>query len=147
MSRGTGFIELYIKTFKLADSDWDVLSEGLHWAHEVFPTFKRSRMHGGDPKKGDVYGFTAWTSSQGYVSIHNPSDEERVYAFTLDRTFGLISGSGSFNLTSPMADSLAGLTTKYSYGDMITVKLAPKEIRILNFDKKARDWKVLKNLQ
>jgi len=147
MSRGTGFIELYIKTFILSDSDWDVLSEGLHWAQEMFPTFKRSRIHGGSPKKRQTYGFTAWTGQQGYVSIHNPSDEEQVYTFTLDREFGLIPDSGEFNLSSPMADSLIGLQKKYSYGDKITITMAAKEIRILNFDKKVRDWKVIKDLQ
>ena len=147
MSRGTGFIELYIKTFKLSDSDWDVLSEGLHWAHEVFPTFKRSRMHGGDPKQGQVYGFTAWTDKQGYVSFHNPSDKEQVYTFTLDRAFGLMQDSGTFNLSSPMVDSLSGLKKKYSYGDTISITLAPKEIRILNFDKKLRNWNQFKDLQ
>jgi hypothetical protein len=47
LSRGTGFIELYLKPFALQSEDWDVLSEGLHWATEVFPTFSRVRMHGG----------------------------------------------------------------------------------------------------
>lgn len=140
MSRGTGFIELYIKTFNLSDSDWDVLGEGLCWAHEFFATFKRSRMHGGDPRQAEVYGFTAWSEQQGYVSIHNPSDEEQVYSFTLDRAFGLIADSGAFNLSSPMADSVTGLQKKYSYGDTISLSLTPKEIRILNFDKKKRLW-------
>jgi hypothetical protein len=47
LSRGTGFIEIYLKPFALQSEDWDVLSEGLHWATEVFPTFSRVRMHGG----------------------------------------------------------------------------------------------------
>lgn len=133
MSRGTGFIELYIKTFKLSESDWNVLSEGLKWANEVFPTFKRSRMHGGDPKQGQVYGYTGWTTKQGYISIHNPSDQKQVYTFTLDRAFGLMPNSGTFNLSSPMADSLIGLKKKYGYGDKISLIVAPKEIRILKF--------------
>jgi len=140
MSRGTGFVELYIKTFKLSESDWDVLSEGLRWVRDVFPTFKRSRMHGGDPRQGQVYGFCGWNAEQGYVSIHNPSDQKQVYTFTLDRAFGLVPDSGTFHLSSPMADSLTGLREQYSYGETISVTLEPKEIRILNFDKKVRDW-------
>ncbi|MCK4998643.1 MAG: hypothetical protein KAS23_03880, partial [Anaerohalosphaera sp.] len=102
---------------------------------------------GGDPKQGQIYGFTAWTDRQGYVSIHNPSDEAQVYSFTLDRAFGLMPDSGTFNLSSPMADSLTGLKKRYSCGDSISVTLAPKEIRILNFDKKIRDWNALRDLQ
>ncbi|WPJ95371.1 hypothetical protein SH580_18275 [Coraliomargarita algicola] len=90
MSRGTGFIELYLKTQELSESDWDVLAEGLKWAEKAFPTFTRSRMHGGDPKKDEVYGFTAWNSEQGYISIHNPADKAQAYSIVLDRKFGLI---------------------------------------------------------
>ena len=30
MSRGTGFVELYIKPFALKNYDWGVLAEGIH---------------------------------------------------------------------------------------------------------------------
>ncbi len=147
MSRGTGFIELYTKTFKLNDYDWDVMAEGLHWAEDVFPTFTRSRMHGGAPKKGEVYGYTAWTDKRGYVSLHNPSNKTQTYRFTLNRDFGLIPGEANYALTSPMADSLIGLKESYSYNETITIELKPQEIRILNFDPKPRSWKKLKALQ
>ncbi len=147
MSRGTGFIELYIKPAVLKDYDWDVLSEGLHWARTVFPTFKRSRMHGGDPREGAVYGYTAWNAAQGYVSIHNPGAAAQKYTFVLDRAFGLLPGSGPFTLSSPLADSVEGLEKSYRYGQTISLELKPREIRILNFDTAPRDWSVLKALQ
>ncbi|MBT3279667.1 MAG: hypothetical protein HN909_04540 [Phycisphaerales bacterium] len=147
ISRGTGFIELYLKTFNLKDFDWDVLSEGLHWSQDVFPTFHRSRMHGGDPAKHEVYGHTAWTKTQGYLSIHNPNKKPQTYTMKLDRAFGLVPGSGTFKLSSPIADCTAGLKAEYSYGDTITLELRPREIRILNFDKTVRDWSKLRALQ
>ena len=85
LSRGTGFIELYIKPFVLQPGDWDVISEGLLWAREIFPTFARARIHGGNPKVNEVYGYTAWTESQGYITIHNPSTETKTYSVKLDR--------------------------------------------------------------
>ena len=151
LSRGTGFIELYLKTPALKDYDWDVLAEGLHWAHAVFPTFKRSRMHGGDPGKREVYGYTAWTDRQGYISIHNPSSEARSHEITLDRRFGLspesIRNQTLFHLSSPLAGSLDGLPVEQRPGDVIRATLQPGEIRILNFDARPRDWSVLHRLQ
>jgi hypothetical protein len=149
MSRGTGFIELYIKPDALKAYDWDVLAEGLLWARDVFPAFKHSRMHGGSPREGEVYGYTAWLEDQGYVSLHNPSEKARSYSFTLDRKFGLAAKSGntSFQLSSPLADSLTGLDETYRYGDTIKVALQPKEIRILNFSTASKDWSKLKALQ
>ncbi|MFC4994600.1 hypothetical protein [Rubritalea tangerina] len=147
MSRGTGFVELYLKTFNLAEYDWDVLAEGMLWVHDVFPTFARSRMHGGRPKAGEVYGYTAWNDSRGYVSLHNPSNEAKSYTFTLDRKFGLQPAQKSYHLSSPLSDSLKDLEATYQYGDTITLTLDPAEIRILNFDPNPRTWSKLKALQ
>lgn len=149
MSRGTGFVELYIKPFALKDYDWDVLAEGLHWAHQMFPTFKRSRMHGGNPSAHEVYGYTAWHPEQGYISIHNPSLESKSYTIKLNRKFGLHpdSQNTSFLLSSPITDCTRGLNASYAYGDTLRINLEPKEIRILNFDVRKRDWKTLTNLQ
>ncbi len=147
MSRGTGFIELYIIPGRLKSQDWDVLSEGLHWAYDVFPVFSRARMHGGNPKNDEVYGYTGWSHEQGYISIHNPSEEEQRYRFTLDRDFGLIEKSGNFHLSSPLSGSLAGLKSTYGFGDTLELFLEPGEIRILNFDKKIKTWEIQKDLQ
>ena len=149
LSRGTGFIELYIKPDVLQIHDWDVLAEGLLWAHEVFPTFKRSRMHGGSPARNEVYGYTAWRDDQGYVSLHNPANESANYTFTLDRGLGLTKGSSgtTYRVSSPLADSLKGLEKTYGHGDTISLTLEPREIRILNFSTGETDWSKLKALQ
>ncbi|GAA4462580.1 hypothetical protein [Novipirellula rosea] len=149
MSRGTGFVELYIKPSVLQDYDWDVLAEGLHWAHAVFPTFKRARMHGGNPKAGEPYGYTGWLPTQGYISLHNPSDETQTYTLTLDRSFGLHpdAKNTTYLLSSPVASWLDGLNEQYRYGDSLRFTLKPREIRVLNFDVTERDWKTLVALQ
>lgn len=133
LSRGTGFIELYIKPFVLQPADWDVISEGLAWSEAVFSTFKRSRMHGGNPKKREVYGYTAWNEKQGYISFHNPSAETRSYRVKLDRAFGLLPDSGTFHISSPIEDSTRGLPSTCKAGDALTFELAPREVRIVNF--------------
>jgi hypothetical protein len=147
LSRGTGFIELYIKPFALQPGDWDVISEGMYWAEDVFPTFKRARLHGGSPGAGDVYGYTAWDATQGYLSLHNPSAAARTYTVTLDRAFGLLPGSGPFHTSSPIADSTRGLPAACKLGDTLTFDLAPREVRIINFSTTPKDWTKLRQLQ
>ncbi|TAK94642.1 MAG: hypothetical protein EPO07_16425 [Verrucomicrobia bacterium] len=136
LSRGTGLIELYLKPSILRPADWDVLSEGLHWATERFPTFARVRMHGGRPEAGEVYGYTAWDQTRGYISVHNPSDKPQSYTVKLDRAFGLPPRSGTFHLSSPLAGSTRGLPEQCKSGDSLTFELSPREIRILDFDSK-----------
>lgn len=147
LSRGTGFIELYIKPFVLQPADWDVIAEGLAWSEDVFPTFRRSRMHGGNPKKNEVYGYTAWNETQGYISIHNPSADTRTYTVKLDRAFGLLPDSGTFHISSPIEDSTRALPATCKAGDSLTFELAPREVRIVNFTAKPKDWSKLRAFQ
>jgi hypothetical protein len=147
LSRGTGFVELYLKPFVLQPGDWDVISEGLFWAQEIFPTFTRARMHGGNPTKREVYGYTAWDKTQGYVSMHNPSAESQTYTVKLDRAFGLMPGSGPFYASSPLADSARGLPATCKFGDVLTCELQPREIRIVTFNTQPKDWTKLRQLQ
>lgn len=147
MSRGTGFVELYLRTFSLSQSDWDVLAEGLHWVEHVFPTFTRSCMHGGDPRRKEVYGFTAWNSEQGYISIHNPSETKQFYNLKINRDLGLLPSATVFYTSSPIDGSLNGLEETYKYGDTLSLALKPREIRIINFGVKEHEWTTIKALQ
>ena len=134
-SRGTGFIEFYIKTENLSEQDWDVMAEGLKWVYDVFPTFQNVKMHGGPPGKSEIYGYTAWKDSRGYVSFHNPAKEERTYTITLDRTFGLKNTKISYKVASPLHNGQELSGKVVTYGDQLTVTLAPLEVKILDFKK------------
>lgn len=135
LSRGTGFIELYIKPQKLSESDWDILAEGLKWAHKVFPYFKHSRMHGGNPGKSEIYGYTGWNENGGYVSFHNPSAEQRIYSFKMDRSNGILPGHADYSVHSALANGKNIEGKVYSTGDVIQLKLDPIEVKVLEFNK------------
>lgn len=133
-SRGTGFIELYIKTDSLSPTDWDILSDGLKWARKAFPTFNNVVMHGGSPQRNEVYGYTAWTEKQGYISLHNPSEKSQSYHLKLDKALGVPETKKRFKVDSPITNiQERSLSRHYHYGDTISVTLSPKEIIILDF--------------
>ena len=134
LSRGTGFIELYIKTEKLSDKDWDVLASGLKWAHEVFPCFKKAKMHGGNPKNKEVYGYTGWNDTGGYISFHNPSAKEKIYQFVLNRHIGLEKETESFIVSSPLSNAKEFSGRTVSYNDNLEITLAPGEVKVLEFN-------------
>src|SRR2546430_4915924 len=97
-------------------------------------------MHGGKPSAGEVYGYTAWNRTQGYVSLHNPSDQPKTYTIKLDRAFGLVPDSGPFTLSSPLgADAIHDLPKTCAFGDTLTFRLTPGEIRIVDFDNSVRN--------
>lgn len=133
LSRGTGFIELYIKTALLSESDWDILARGLQWARESFPYFKRARMHGGNPHEQEVYGYTAWNGEGGYISFHNPSDKAQRYTVILDKRFGLIPGKNTYRIFSPLSNAQEFSGKTFQYGNKLEVILGPREVKVLDF--------------
>lgn len=147
LSRGTGFLEFYLKPSALKAPDWNVLAEGMLWTETTGAAFKRSRLHGGDPAKREVYGYTGWLTDRGYASFHNPSDKPATYRFTLDRKSGLIPGSGPFRLSSPLDGDADGLKPSYAYGESFELTLKPGEVRILNFTTTSADWSKIRALR
>ena len=133
LSRGTGFVELYIKTQELSKSDWDVLAKGLNWAKSAFPYFKRSKMHGGNPKESEVYGYTGWNEEGGYISFHNPSEKPQTYIVKLDRRLGLMEGKNKYVVSSPLENATEFVQKEYLHGSEVEILLKSGEVKILDF--------------
>ncbi|WP_215224074.1 alpha-galactosidase [Echinicola shivajiensis] len=134
LSRGTGFVELYLKTQQLSEADWDVLADGLKWAHHAFPYFESVAMHGGDPKKREAYGYTGWNGKGGYISIHNPNKNEAVdYAIDLSPDLVMMEDSHKYGLNMVIGDMNENNVT-YSLGDRLSVKLKPGEVKIMELE-------------
>ncbi len=158
MSRGSVFIELYLKTMKLSDADWDVLAESLQWAHNNAKYFSGVRMHGGDPFgdidptlsamarsrqmrqeteiTGRVYGYSAWNKDGGYFSVLNPSSKDQTYTVTLDRKLGLRPDvKGDYKVTIVTDQSASTLPATVKYGDELKIDLKSREFLLLEFAK------------
>ncbi len=152
LSRGTLTVELYFVVNSLDSEDFDVVAGGLKWLDGAAPAFKRSRMHGGSPigattvdegqlslkrfqpaTDAQVYGYTGWTDTQGYVSIHNPTQTERPYSFTLDRRFGVVPNSGPYQLSVSHGASAAKLKKEWNFGETVTFNVQPQEVIVLDF--------------
>lgn len=135
LSRGTCFVELYLKLEKLSKQDWDVLADGLKWAHSIFPAIKRVKMIGGVPDQQQIYGYSGWNLDLGYISLHNPSSKEKTFSIRLDRDIGMFQKEGSFSISSPLNHDKGILKRKWNYGDVLTLKIPANSIRLLVFDK------------
>src|SRR5680860_202125 len=134
LSRGTGFVELYIKTEILSTKDWDVLAEGLKWVHKIFPYFKNIKMHGGDPNKQEVYGYCGWNGTGGYLSVHNPDTEnKKTYSIRLDRNVGIRNSDITYQINSPNPHGNEGIGQELKYGEEMVITLNPGEVKIFDF--------------
>ncbi len=158
LSRGSAFLELYIKPRVLSEPDWDVLAEGIQWAHSMYPAFERTRMHGGDPKKHETYGYSGWDGTKkGYLSVHHPGPEKTRYSVTLDRRLGMLPGTTKYRISTLVGKSGesgengqnganghsaetaansegSSLPETCCFGDVLTFVLEPQEIQVLEFE-------------
>lgn len=134
LSRGTGFVELYIKTEALSQQDWDVLARGLKWAHQVFPYFRNVKMHGGDPNQKEVYGYSGWNESGGYLSVHNPDQvHKKTYRIRFDGHLGMPKKGLVYQVSSPLHNGSDWAGQQLQYGQEKVVSLEPGEVKVFDF--------------
>jgi hypothetical protein len=71
--------EFHITPALLSEADWSVVAEGAIWARQRSALFADSHWFGGDPGKGQVYGYASWGDGKGVISIRNPTAREQTY--------------------------------------------------------------------
>jgi hypothetical protein len=86
---GTNLQELYINPHKLNTRNWDCLANAARWARENESVLVDTHWIGGDPFKGQVYGYASWSEDKGIISLRNPSSFEQIYEVVMDEVFEL----------------------------------------------------------
>ncbi len=109
---GTQLQELYITPALLNETNWDDLAEAANWSRLNADVLADTHWIGGDPGKGEVYGWAAWAPRLGLLTLRNPSAKPAMLALSLRSAFELPDGSANrYQLKSPWksADSLPPL--------------------------------------
>lgn len=76
---GTSLQELYVNPHKLSSANWDCLANAINWARGNEKTLADVHWVGGDPGKGEVYGWGAWSPEKSIISLRNPSSEAKTF--------------------------------------------------------------------
>ena len=92
-TRGTAFWEYYYSFNMFDDDKWDINAEASNWIEDNFDILQKSKMFGGKPDNGDVYGYSCWNGSDGIVSLRNPSNQKKTYTIKYDRQIGVGEGT------------------------------------------------------
>ncbi|MDY6228939.1 MAG: discoidin domain-containing protein [Clostridium sp.] len=136
-TRGTAFWEYYYSYNMFDDDKWDINAEAANWIEDNFDILQKSKMIGGKPNNGDIYGYSCWNNNEGIVSLRNPSDLEKTITITYDRLIGV--NEGTDNLYGKV---VIGDVSKYQndevmkYGKSVTYTLKPKETLIMQYGAK-----------
>ncbi|SCK01869.1 Hyaluronoglucosaminidase precursor [uncultured Clostridium sp.] len=129
--RGTAFWELYYSPSIMNDEKWQVNADVLNFAEQNFHILEKAKLFGNRPTEG-VYGYSCWDGNEGIVAFRNPTGSEQTYTLQLTDIVGVPRTVENLkgNQVLPYVVGDAGMV---SYGDSVTVTLAPYESKIIQY--------------
>ena len=126
---GTGLQELYINPHDLNSNEWDILSEAANWSAAHKKEFTDTHWVGGDPLKGEVYGYAGWTDQKGVLTLRNPSAKEQTFNVEVSQVFELPIGEAD---NYQFYDAMNKTNQLLYDGKSFTVKLAPYQVQVMS---------------
>jgi len=127
---GTSLQELYINPHKLNAANWDCLAAAIKWSRENADIMPDVHWVGGDPSKGDVYGFAAWSPQKGIITLRNPSDKAKTFRVDVYNIFELpLNTKHSYLFYNAKSTEVKAPLFR---GGAYTVTLEPFEVMVLS---------------
>jgi hypothetical protein len=125
---GTGLQELYISPDLLSEKNWDDLADAAKWARAHAAVLRDSHWIGGDPARGEVYGWAAWAPGQATLALRNPADQPRQFALDIGAALELPDTEAREWRATPAY--VAGTSQRWRAGETAVVTLQPFEVRV-----------------
>lgn len=130
---GTNLQELYINPHKLNTASWNCLADAGIWAKENENIMTDVHWIGGDPAKGEVYGFAAWSSGKAVLSLRNPSGIQKSYEVNVGSVFELPANArNNYVFYDARAISASEKKRIIANGKSFKIVLQPFEVKIFN---------------
>jgi hypothetical protein len=134
---GTQCQEMYITPALLSQKNWDALAEAANWSRSNSDVLKDTHWVGGNPFKGDVYGWASWSSRKAILVLRNPSDQPAQILIDVGAAFELPQNAAlSYSAHSPWLKDKNKEAVVFQAGLSQVVKLKPFEVVTLDMDPK-----------
>jgi hypothetical protein len=130
---GTDCQELYITPSLMRPQDWEALAEAARWSRSNADVLVDTHWIGGDPAKGEIYGWAPWSKRKGILALRNPLDKPATIRIDIGQAFELLMDAAkSYSLKSPWKEDLNNPAVVLSAGENHTFELKP--FQVLVFD-------------
>jgi len=130
---GTNCQELYLTPSLLNPEIWDALAEAAKWSRENADVLVDTHWVGGDPAKGDVYGWASWSKRKGMLGLRNPKDEPGRIHVDIGKVFELPQGAArSYSLKSAWKIDAQTPAITLSAGEEHAFELRPFEVLVFD---------------
>jgi hypothetical protein len=130
---GTNCQELYLTPSLLDAKTWDALAEAAIWSRSNADVLVDTHWIGGDPAKGEVYGWASWSQRKGILALRNPKDEPGKITIDIGKAFELPQGAAQkYTLKSPWKDDAATESITLLAGEERSFELKPFEVLVFD---------------
>lgn len=128
---GVNCQEMYINPELMTPALWDVLAEGAKWSRANSDVLVDTHWVGGDPLKGEIYGFASWQPRKGILTLRNPNDQPGRITLDVGQVFELPAGAAThFALKSPWKSDAAVSPRQAQAGQPLEFALQPFEVLV-----------------
>ena len=128
-ARGVSMYELYISPNILSEGEWNALSQSIKWAKDRFKTLQETYMIGGNPLKGESYGYAHYSDKKGIIALRNPFITKKKVKINLSEKMGLASNANNLVLERIYPTRLVS-SQLYSTGENVEIELNGYETAI-----------------
>lgn len=137
-ANGASLQELYLTPSMMTSNAWDDIAAAARWAHARADVLVDAHWVGGDPLRGEVYGYAAWQPRLGTLMVRNPSDQPQSILLDAAPIFELPAGAPiHYALRSPYPDQRVS-SLALTAGTPTAVDLQPFEVLVFDALPRAR---------
>lgn len=127
---GTQLQEYFVRPSMIPSEVWDAMAETLGWMQRHADVLVDTHWIGGDPGKGEVYGYASWSPRKAILVLRNPTDRPAQLAVDVQTAFELPQGAvGRFVLKCPWQKSGDPSAPTLVAGRPHLFQLAPFEVQ------------------
>ena len=127
---GTQLQELYLTPRLLNATNWDDLAEAARWSRANSDVLVDTHWIGGDPAKGEIYGWASWSQRKAILTLRNPDETAAHLKADIADLLQLPVRKGQvFRFKSPW--KAEHKTAEVKVGEPYSFSLAPFEVLVL----------------
>jgi len=130
---GTQMQEFFVTPSLMTPELWDAVAEAIGWSRRNADVLVDTHPVGGDPGKGEVYGYASWSPRKGILVLRNPGERPASFQIDLATVFELPEGAArQYRLASLWSPSAEAWSTRTLDASKVqTFELSPFEVLVL----------------
>lgn len=131
--RGVQLMEWYITPEMMSPERWEILGRATRWAIQNKDVLQNVVMVGGDPRKGEPYGYAHWTADRGIVVLRNPDVREQSIEVPFDKSVLYRAATGRPFRGRVIYPYVEDMPAQFTSGSPMKIKIPGASVLVCEF--------------